>query len=317
MQYCASVVELWRESSNCISCVVKEESSSSDCLLVRRTTRQRRSGRVRRRRVWFSHKPKIAQWEGMAGHMYWSHVYLYIPLFFLFFFFFLCIPTKVYYDYCRTESFLSRVPSSSVLEDVSEVCSLLLQLWSHGWCVFLLLCSSLFISVLVCVLVLARARAPKREREREREREAASFFFQVCRETIWERERERERQRLHHFSFKFAAQKFLFLLTKDFSEFLDICILRKSFERAIPVSNLRCWHGERKFYHSFFFLSFFFCCCCCFFFFFFFFTVVSRARRNDFCRPPIQVCKPCSICGSVDYKNRICRNLTRFSIVKT
>jgi len=59
---------------------------------------------------------------------------LYIPLFFfLFFFFFLCIPTKVYYDYCATESFLSRVPSSSVLEDVSEVCSLLLHLWSHGW----------------------------------------------------------------------------------------------------------------------------------------------------------------------------------------
>jgi hypothetical protein len=120
---------------------------------------------------------------------------LYIPLFFFFFFFFLCIPTKVYYDYCATESFLSRVPSSSVLEDVSEVCSLLLHLWSHGWCVFLLLCSSLFISVLVCVLVLARARAKEREkphrfsfkfaakqfeRERERERKAASFFFQIC-----------------------------------------------------------------------------------------------------------------------------------------
>jgi len=147
---------------------------------------------VCRRRVWFSHKPKIAQWEGMAGHKYWSHVYLYIPLFF-FFFFFLCIPTKVYYDYCATESFLSRVPSSSVLEDVSEVCSLLLHLWSHGWCVFLLLCSSLFISVLVCVLVLARARA--KERERERERESASFFFQVCRETICVCVCERERER--------------------------------------------------------------------------------------------------------------------------
>jgi hypothetical protein len=102
---------------------------------------------------------------------------LYIPLFFLFFFF-LCIPTKVYYDYCATESFLSRVPSSSVLEDVSEVCSLLLHLWSHGWCVFLLLCSSLFISVLVCVLVLARARAKARER-------------------------------LHRFSFKFAAKQLM------------------------------------------------------------------------------------------------------------
>jgi hypothetical protein len=41
--YCALVVELWRESSNCISCVVKDESSSSDCRLVNYTTTSERA----------------------------------------------------------------------------------------------------------------------------------------------------------------------------------------------------------------------------------------------------------------------------------